>query len=226
MPKHAHGLNPVTAGAAPLRWTVRDGVFGFLGRRLLALVAAAVFAWTGCRQRQATTRGEVQPAVTFTPQELTDALHAVLAAERRVYALEIVQRLSADEKIIPTSEHWKENRALPVPAQMLRLSSQTVQQEGAEFHYVLRSLWPVNPKNAPETATERIGLEYVAQHPETNYYAQEMLGGRRYFTAIYADRALASSCVDCHDHHPASPKRDFKIGEVMGGLVVRVPLEF
>jgi len=32
--------------------------------------------------------------------------------------------------------------------------------------------------------------------------------------------------VDCHNQHPASPRKDLKVGDVMGGVVVRVPLEF
>ena len=55
------------------------------------------------------------------------------------------------------------------------MGSESVQQKGAEFHYVLRSLWPVNPKNAPETATERTGLQAVVDHPDSNYYAEESL---------------------------------------------------
>jgi hypothetical protein len=106
------------------------------------------------------------------------------------------------------------------------LGSEAVQKKGAEFHYVLRSLWPINPRNAPETATEKTGLKSVLEHPDSNYYAEESLGGRRYFTAVYPDRATVPSCVECHNAHPTSGKRDFKLGDVMGGIVVRVPLEF
>jgi hypothetical protein len=108
----------------------------------------------------------------------------------------------------------------------LRRASETVQQKGAEFHYVLRSLWPINAKNAPETPTEKAGLQYVLDHPDANYYSEESLGGRSYFTAVYPDRAIVRACVECHNQHPDSPRRDFKSGEIMGGLVVRVPLEF
>jgi len=115
---------------------------------------------------------------------------------------------------------------LPVPAHLLREASEAVQSKGAEFHYVLRSLWPINPKNAPETATERTGLQFVLDHPDSNFYSEESLGGRLYFTAVYADRASVRSCVTCHNAHKDSPRKDFKMGEIMGGLVVRVPLEF
>lgn len=156
-----------------------------------------------------------KPAVTFKPQEMADALHAVIAADREVYA-RYFDKLSASG---PSTNS-------PVPAHLLRQASEAIQTKGAEFHYVLRSLWPINPKNAPETEIEKAGLQTVLKKPEESFYSEESLGGRRYFTAVYADRAIVQSCVSCHNHHSASPKKDFKPGDVMGGLVVRVPLEF
>jgi cbb3-type cytochrome oxidase cytochrome c subunit len=87
-------------------------------------------------------------------------------------------------------------------------------------------LWPINENYGPQTQVEQTGLEYVAKHPGENYYAEEMLGGRSYFTAVYADRAILNSCIECHNQHPRSPRRDFKRNDIMGGIVVRVPLEF
>ena len=163
--------------------------------------------------------------MTFKPQEMADALHAVIAADREVYARLVVQRL-AEVKSANLSEAGKPDESPPLPPHLLRPASESVQQKGAEFHYVVRSLWPINPKNAPETAIEKTGLQYVLDHPDANYYAEESLGGRRYFTAVYPDRAIVPACVECHNHHPNSPKKDFKLGDTMGGMVVRVPLEF
>lgn len=192
----------------------------------LAGVVMLLLACTGCGERPAGAAAKSQPEVTFKPQEMADALHAVIAADREVYCRQLVQRLAGDEKRLNCSANWQTDKALPVPAQVLRMGSELVQQNGAEFHYVLRSLWPINPKNGPETATERKGLEAVAQHPELNYYAEESLGGRRYFTAVYPDKAIVASCVECHAAQQSRLKRNFKLGEVMGGMVVRVPLEF
>ena len=46
-----------------------------------------------------------------------------------------------------------------------------------------------------------------------------------YFTAVYPDKAVAEACVSCHNHHKDTPKRDFKLDDVMGGVVVRIALE-
>jgi hypothetical protein len=109
---------------------------------------------------------------------------------------------------------------------MLRAAAQDIQKKGAEFSYTLRSLWPLSDSGGPQTQLEQTGLEFVAQHPDENYYAEELLGGRSYFTAVYADRATLPSCAECHNQHPRSPRRDFRLNDVMGAIVVRVPLEF
>jgi len=61
-------------------------------------------------------------------------------------------------------------------------------------------------------------------HPGENYYAEEQLGGQTYFTAVYPDVAVAPVCSACHNEHKDSPRSDFKLGDVMGGVVIRVPL--
>src|SRR5689334_8684724 len=111
---------------------------------------ALLLACAGCGENPAKPAAKPPPEVTFKPQEMADALHAVIAADREIYCRYIVQRLNGDEKLIKCSEHWQQEKALPVPAQVLRLGSENVQQNGAEFHYILRSLWPINSKNAPE----------------------------------------------------------------------------
>ena len=108
----------------------------------------------------------------------------------------------------------------------LRHSAQSIQKQGAEFSYTLRSLWPINAGHGPQTQAEQAGLEAVAKKPDAAFYTEDELGGRSYFAAIYADRATLPSCVSCHNKDPRSPKRHFKQGDVMGAIVVRVPLEF
>ena len=173
------------------------------------LAGLVVLAGAGCGRQPVRQSTPPEPAVTFKPEEMADALHAVIAADQKTYALQ-----GGDENL------------MALHAQRLRQASESVQQQGAEFHYVLRSLWPINPKNGPETETEKTGLQYVLDHPGTNYYGGESLGGRRYFTAVYAEVATVNACADCHNRNPVKSKKDFKVGDVMGGLVVRVPLEF
>ena len=158
-------------------------------------------------------------------KRMADALHAVMESDRTVYTRMVVNRLQNEEKVIKASEHWKDEKALPLPAQMFRFGAEMVAEKNAGFSYSLLSLWPVNKQNAPRTAAEKAGLEQVAKDPKSPYYTEEMLGKTKYFTAVYADRAIAPACVTCHNDHRDTPKKDFKIGDVMGGVVLRIPME-
>jgi hypothetical protein len=46
------------------------------------------------------------------------------------------------------------------------------------------------------------------------------VGRKKYFQAIYPDIAVTRGCVNCHNGHPASPKKNFELDDVMGGILV------
>ncbi len=161
---------------------------------------------------------------SIDPQTMADALFAVMAADRTVYSKVIVNRLVNEEAVIKASEHWRDDKALPLPAQVFRMGAEAALDKGANFNYSLLSLWPINKQNEPRTDAEKVGLKYLIDNPGKNYYGEEVLAGRRYFTAIYPDVAVAKACIECHNDHKDSSKQDFKIGDTMGGVAIRIPL--
>ena len=183
---------------------------------LTALTSAMLL--TGC--------GEEEKAVGIDPKIFTDSLFAVMKSDRTNYTKLIIQRLGPNKgDFIKPNEHWEDmDDGAPLPAQMFRLGAEGVADMTNDFTYSLQSVWPINKQNAPKTPMEKEGLEYVAANPGQNFYGTEELGDKKYFTAVYADVAVSPACTKCHNEHKDSPKTDFKIGEVMGGVVVRVPL--
>ena len=167
---------------------------------------------------------------TVSVKAMADALHMVMDSDRAVYTKKIVGRLAAKEKVIKASEHFEDEKALVLPAQMFRFGAETVAKRAEKnpdvnFSYSLQSLWPINKQNAPKTDVEKAGLKFVAENKGKNYYDVEELGGTKYYTAVYADTAVAPVCATCHNEHKDTPKDDFKIGDVMGGVVIRIPIE-
>jgi hypothetical protein len=152
-------------------------------------------------------------------------LHAVMNADRTVYTKQVVNRLAVQEKVIKASEHFTDDKALPLPAQMFRFGAELVGEKTDKFTYSLLSIWPVNKQNAPRTDVEKEGLAFVADNPGKNFYGKEELGGQKYFTAVYADTGVAQACISCHNGHKDSPRTDFKLGDVMGGVVIRLPMK-
>jgi hypothetical protein len=158
-------------------------------------------------------------------QELADALHAVMDSDRTVYTRNVVNRLQNDDKVIKASEHWKDDKALPLPAQMFRMGSEMVAEKQKLFTYSLLSEWPVNKQNAPRTPVEVAGLKAVVANPKQPFYKEETIAGKKYFTAVYPDIAVSPACINCHNAHKDSPRTDFKPGEVMGGVVLRIVMK-
>lgn len=167
--------------------------------------------------------GNVLAQVSY--KDMADALHAVMESDRTVYTRMVVNRLQNEEKVIKASEHFKDDKALPLPAQMFRFGAEMVAEKKVGFGYSLLSLWPINRQNAAKTAAEKEGLHAVAKDPSKAFYKEETLGKVKYFTAVYADRAVSPACVSCHNDHKDTPKTDFKLGQTMGGVVIRIPMK-
>lgn len=183
---------------------------------LATAIAATVAGLSGCGEKE----------TGIAPKLYTDSLFAVMNADRANYTKLIVQRLGPNgASSIKPAEHWKDlDNGAPLPAQMFRMGSEKVAEVTNDFTYSLQSIWPINAQNAPKTAMEKEGLKYIAANPGKNFYGEETLGDTTYFTAVYPDVAVSPACTTCHNNHKDTPKTDFELGEVMGGVVIRVPL--
>ena len=159
-------------------------------------------------------------------RQVADMLYQLAFANRKTYTKDVVQRLTIDESVLTASEHYQEEKGLPLPAQMFRLSADELLGNTDAFWLSLRALDPINFASGPITPVEEEGLQFVIDNPTEPFYAEENdLSGRRSLVAVYADVANVEACVACHNGHPASPKRDFKLDDVMGGVVIRVFME-
>ncbi len=192
------------------------------GQTRLILAVAVLFA--GLASCDSKPSGGPDQSAGISPSRMADALFAVMAADRTVYSNEVVYRLQDVEEVIKASEHWNNQKALPLPAQMFRMSAGLVAKQTDAFSYALLSKWPINPESVPKTEVEIAGFDSVAENPSKPFYGREKIDDVEYFTAVYADVAVSPSCVTCHNAHEDSPRTDFKQGDVMGGVVIRIPL--
>ncbi len=194
----------------------------------VGLAVASVLLTTGCDRESASMDSpSAQAGVSF--KSFADAVHSVMMADRTVYATHVVMRLKKQKAPIAPSECWEnEEHTIPLPAQMFRMGATLVSADPqAGFVYALKSKWPLNEQNKPKSDVEVEALDFLVAHPGENYYGEEELGGKKYFMAAYADKAVAEACWTCHNDHSnrAADYPEFKKDDVMGGVIVRVPME-
>ncbi|MGE3154969.1 MAG: DUF3365 domain-containing protein [Nitrospiraceae bacterium] len=185
---------------------------------LTLVVVATTVALPGAATTPNPSVGTSLPVET-----VADYVHAVIEADRDVYTRDVVERMQS-KGIVVALENWTEKNTLPLPAQFLMESGKHIARKGIGIRYRLISLWPINKQIAAAAGFEETGLGTFITQPNRPYVGFTEVGESLYFQAIYADRAVTQACIGCHNAHPNSPKRDFQLDEVMGGIVISIPL--
>jgi hypothetical protein len=141
----------------------------------------------------------------------------VVKAFRTAYVLQVVEHTRAGGT--SPQEDWKKDaHFLPLPAQFVKSAAEQVDS----FEIGLIGLTPLNPANRPRTPAETDALIQLEKDRQRRFVS--FVDGEQ-FKAVSADLALVQSCVDCHNQHPRSVRKNFQRWDVMGGLVVRLKRE-
>jgi len=110
-------------------------------------------------------------------------------------------------------EDWKQDgvEAGPLPALFFRLMAEKLQQKKPLLGMFLGSDKPINPSNlfAGRQETE---IKIIRATGRPRFFA--MPDGSR--VAMFPDVAAATPCVSCHNNHKDTPKKDWKLNDIMG----------
>ncbi|MGK7876382.1 MAG: DUF3365 domain-containing protein [Xenococcaceae cyanobacterium] len=187
---------------------------------LIALAVAIFFTAVSCGGQTQ------QKTVGLSPDVVADYIHKVIQSDRTVYSKHVINRLNDKYKLIQASENWQEDKALPLPAQMLRMGAELSSKEGS-FSYGLISPWNINDDQAPKSKFEKEAMNTVLK-TGLPFKGYQQIAGKKYFSALYPDKAVAPACINCHNSHPVHkqryPEKTFEMGEVMGGIYINVPM--
>ena len=170
----------------------------------------------------AANKGSSSPSL-IPAERVAEYVHSVIQADRSVYTTEVVERMKT-QGIVTASENWRDTGKLPLPVQFLIEASRLMADNPNGIRFRLISNWAINKENMPRTDFEKTGLSQIAVSPERPYKGTKTEHGIEYFEALYPDIAVSQSCVRCHNAHPQSPKKDFGVGDVMGGLLLSIPV--
>lgn len=194
----------------PLLWVLGGGAFAFV-----AVVTYWIFALM---------LADRMKSDLVSPDKAASYIHALIEASRTNYTENVVDKLHK-AGIADAIEHWRDEKGVPLPAQFLLESGRLVAQKDLKFSFRLASMTPIYVWNGATTDFERKGLDTVAKDPSKPFGGFVQLDGGRYYQTIYPDRAVAQACVTCHNEHPNSPRRDYKVGDVMGGIIITIPID-
>jgi methyl-accepting chemotaxis protein len=145
------------------------------------------------------------------------------AADRQYYNSTIVKR-ALESGLTVSSSYQDKARSIPVHTIFMKEAGQTLGVEGS-LKMELMSLTPTNTANAPRDAFQREALERFAKGADTRSYRFGDYEGKESLRYMIPDIATSQTCVDCHNTQPSSPRKDYRIGDVIGGLEIVIPIE-
>ena len=154
------------------------------------------------------------------------ALYSEAIAEfRTLYTSEVVETVLR-HGIEVTHDYKTKEGAIPLPATLSMLLGKRIgkQVSGAETHLYSPYPFPWRRENGGlrDQFAEQ-AWNYFQQNPDKPFHRFEDFQGRRVLRYATAD-LMRPSCVNCHNSHLDSPKKDWKEGDVRGVLEVIFPM--
>lgn len=150
---------------------------------------------------------------------------ATLEQLREQYTSEVVARASS--RGVPVRHDYREEKgAIPLPATLVKQLGERINKNrrGADVRLYSDYPFPWRAGSGPADDFERNALAALRNNPDQPYYRFEEMDGIPVLRYAVADR-MKPACVDCHNSHPSSPKKDWKVGDVRGVLEIIRPLD-
>jgi signal transduction histidine kinase len=144
-------------------------------------------------------------------------LNSLITSVRGYYANNVVARVQASHGTTQVVHNYESiPGAIPIPATLSMELGRAINAEQHNITYRFVSDYPFKNR-APHVLDdfERHALAFLRTDPN-----QQVTDTSR---SIFADRVrlvtpviMGAACVACHNTHPESPKRDWKVGDVRG----------
>lgn len=207
---------PPTSWVVSFRhWSVSAKLIAFIAPLLLLFLIAVIWLFPGRHRNRV-----VEQQVTMTAQ----AVLAQIQIDREYYASVVVPRLMSMHAQIKADYHGTPS-AFPLPATFLREVTEMSAYTPSSYRVRLVSPWPINKRNGIQDTFQQEGFQSLLQTKGGLYSRRDTIGGTPVMRFLAPDRAVVQSCVDCHNAHPDSPKHDFHLNDLMGGIEVSIPIE-
>lgn len=156
--------------------------------------------------------------------DTAQAIASQIVNLRQFYTTQIVTRAQqAGMRVnfdFATTQH-----TLPLPATLVKELGNRIGSIRPGMAIRLYSRYPFPHRAASEHYDdfELAALAKLEADPKTPVYQIEQRDDMRLLRYAVADR-MSQACVACHNSHPESPKRDWKVGDMRGVIEVNVPV--
>lgn len=193
-----------------------------LGKLLVALVVGLMvivtMLFTDIRER--TRQAAIEDAVDFARSTIQQYKRL-----RGYYTRHVAEKIKQQTELNIGTETQRDD-TVPLPATMIHDLSDEM---AGEQHGVKLRLYSEYPfPNRSDRQLDDFAQEAIAalnENPDDVFVREYFAPGHETIRVAIADRMQVAACVNCHNSHADSPKRDWQLGDVRGVLEVAAPVQ-
>jgi adenylate cyclase len=141
---------------------------------------------------------------------------------RELYTKEIVTQ---GQKVgLVFDENWRDQGvdAGPLPALFLRATASSLEKDPVRLALFLGSDYPINTAN--RFSGQQVDIyNQLKKTMKPQFFYQD---DTELYTAMFPDLAVAPGCITCHNRHVQTPKKDWKLNDIMGATTWTYPSEY
>ncbi|MFT4929061.1 MAG: signal transduction histidine kinase/DNA-binding NarL/FixJ family response regulator, partial [Phenylobacterium sp.] len=144
---------------------------------------------------------------------------------RSLYNAEVVQ-IALKSGLKASHEYHSQANTIPLPATMSMLLSERINFSDTDIKTKIYSPYPYPLREKTGGLQDNFAQQawqFLSQNKNQPFVSIEEIDGELNARYAVAD-LMREECIDCHNNHPDSPKRDWKAGDVRGILEVNLSL--
>ena len=138
---------------------------------------------------------------------------------REYYAENVVDKIVGEGTFKASSDHKGDAKAIPLPVTMIHDLSALLTKQNTAISLYSKFPFP-NRNNRGLDAFQQAAWDFLITNPQESYSRREVRDGKHVVRVAVADTMVVQACVNCHNTTAASPRKDWKLGDVRGVLEV------
>ncbi len=143
---------------------------------------------------------------------------------RGYYTQNVVKKVLAGSNMKPHFNHKSNDNQIPLPATFIHDLSDEFSKQGMTLKLYSQFPFP-NRNNRQLDDFAKQAWQELNKDPSRTISRVEKIDGHEVVRVALADTMTQQGCVNCHNSHPDTPKKGWKLGDVRGVLEVQIPID-